>query len=84
MDNRTEDPELDRRKGIDRAQRALECAREDTDTAAIAATVLAYFGENIDTMAALADRAMALNPSSARVGISAVCSGCGQGSPTSY
>ena len=66
MDNRTEDPERDRRKGIDRAQRALERAREDTDTAAIAATVLAYFGENIDTMAALADRAMALNPSSAR------------------
>jgi TolB-like protein/class 3 adenylate cyclase len=66
MDSWTENPRLDHDKGIDRARRALECASEDTDTITIAATVLAYFGEDIKTMMALAARALLFNPSFAR------------------
>jgi adenylate cyclase len=66
MDGWTDDPKSDLRKGVDFARRALERAGEDADTIAIAATVLGYFGEDIGTMAALADRAVSFNPSSAR------------------
>jgi len=66
MDGWTDDPRSDLRKGVDFARRALERAGEDADTNAIAATVLGYFGEDIGTMAGLADRAVSFNPSSAR------------------
>ena len=65
-DGWTEDPEADRRKGIDFARRALEVAGDDPGILANAALALAYFGEDIGAMMALVDRALALNPSFAR------------------
>jgi len=65
-DNRSEDREGDRSKGIDFARRALEVAGDDPLTLVNAAFALAYFGENIGAMMALFDRALALNPSFSR------------------
>jgi adenylate cyclase len=65
-DDRSEDREADRLKGIDFARRALEVARDDPGILVNAAFPLAYFGEDIDAMMALADRALALNPNYAR------------------
>jgi adenylate cyclase len=62
QDNRSEDPEADRLKGADFARRALDVAGDDPRILAIAALALAYFGEDIGAMMALADRALALNP----------------------
>jgi adenylate cyclase len=62
----SEDPAADRRKGIDFARRALEAAGEDPVVLANVAFVLAWFGEDIGAMMALADRAVALNPNFAR------------------
>jgi adenylate cyclase len=62
----TENREQNRRAAIEHAKRALEAAGDDPDTLASAAHALAYFGENIDAMIALVDRAVGLNPSSAR------------------
>ena len=50
---------------MDLARRALHVASDDPGVIARAAQVLAVFGEYIATMIALADRALALNPSSA-------------------
>ena len=61
-----EDPATAERKAVDLARRALQVASDDPDVIARAALVLAVFGEDIGTMMALADRALALNPSSAR------------------
>jgi TolB-like protein len=61
-----EDPATALRKAVDLARRALQVACDDPDVIASAAMVLAVFGEDIDTMIALADHALALNPSSAR------------------
>jgi TolB-like protein len=61
-----EDPATALRKAVDLARRALQVACDDPDVIASAAMVLAVFGEDIDTMMALADHALALNPSSAR------------------
>jgi TolB-like protein/class 3 adenylate cyclase len=66
FDGRSEDPAADRRKGADFARRALEVAGDDPGVLTNAALVLAYFGEDIDAMMALVDRALALNPNSAR------------------
>jgi len=65
-DGWSEDPDADSRKGITFARRALEVADEDPNILAHAAWALAYFGEDIDSMIALVDRALALNPSLAR------------------
>src|SRR5262249_15238858 len=46
-DSQSEDPEADRRKGIDFARRALEVAGEDPSVLANAAQALAFFGEDI-------------------------------------
>ena len=73
----------DRRKGVDLARRALEVARDDPGILANAAFVLAYFGEDIDAMTALVDRALALNPSFARGWFSAAVSGSGPANPIS-
>jgi len=62
----TETPERNRRAAIEHAKRALQAAGNDPDTLAHAAHALAYFGENIDAVMALVDRALGLNPSSAR------------------
>jgi len=63
---RCEDREVDRGKGIGFARRALEVAGDDPGILANAAIALAYFGEDIGTMMALVDRALALNPNYAR------------------
>ena len=65
-DGRSEDPEADRRKGIDFARRALEVAGDDPGVLANAADAASYFGEDLGAMMALVDRALALNPSFAR------------------
>jgi TolB-like protein/class 3 adenylate cyclase len=65
-DGRSKDPETDRRKGIDLARRALRATADDPGTVVNAAATLAFFGEEIDAMVALVDRALALNPSFAR------------------
>ena len=61
-----EDPEANRRKGIDRAQHALRVAGDDPGVLADAALTLGVFGEEIGAMTALVDRALGLNPSYAR------------------
>jgi TolB-like protein len=63
IDGRSKDRDADRLKGIDYAHRALQAARDDPGVLAIAAMVLAYFGEDLGAMTALVDRALALNPS---------------------
>jgi TolB-like protein len=60
-----EDPASARRNAVDLARRALQVAGDDPGVIASAAKVLAVFGEDIGTMMALADQALALNPSSA-------------------
>ena len=62
----SKDPEADTRQAIDFARRALVFARDDPSAVIHAATVLAYFGEDIGSMIALVDRALTLNPSFAR------------------
>src|SRR6516165_2621039 len=66
LDGRSDDPSADRLKGADFARRALGVAGDDPSTLANAAQALAYFGEDIDAMTALVDRALALNPNFAR------------------
>jgi tetratricopeptide (TPR) repeat protein len=61
-----EEPETTRLKGIDLARKALQVAENDPGTLANAAFALAHFGEDIDAMIGLVDRALALNPSYAR------------------
>jgi adenylate cyclase len=63
FDDRSEDREGHRLKGAEFAKRALEVAGDDPGILADAALALAYFGEDIGTMMALVDRALALNPS---------------------
>jgi TolB-like protein/class 3 adenylate cyclase len=65
-DGSAEDPEAERRKGADYARRALQVARDDPGVLANCALALAFFGEDIGAMMALADRALTLNPSFAR------------------
>jgi adenylate cyclase len=66
QDDRSEDPEADRVKGVDFARRALEVASDDPRVSANAAFALAYFGEDIGAMIGLVDRALTLNPNFAR------------------
>jgi adenylate cyclase len=65
-DNRSQDREADALKGADFARRALQESGDDPGVLANAALALAYFGEDIGAMMALVDRALALNPNSAR------------------
>jgi adenylate cyclase len=62
----SQDPEAERREGIDLARRALQAAADDPDTIVNAAGPLAFFGDDIGAMMGLVDRALALNPSFAR------------------
>jgi TolB-like protein len=64
--NQSEDRSADRLKAADFAKRALEVAADDPSVLAYAALALAYLGEDIGAMAALAERALVLNPSFAR------------------
>ena len=66
LDGLSKDSAADGLKGVSFARRALEVADDDPSVLANAAIALAYFGEDIGAMAALADRAVALNPSFAR------------------
>ena len=66
LDGRSEDPEADRRKGADFARRALELAGDDPGVLVNTAQMLVFCGEDIETMTARVDRALALNPSFAR------------------
>jgi adenylate cyclase len=59
----TDDPEATRQKAISLARRALRNADDDAVTLGRAAYVLAYFGEDIDTVTALMDRSLRINPS---------------------
>jgi adenylate cyclase len=65
-DGWAEEPETSRRKAMDLARQALDVGENDPGILANAAFVLAYFGEEIDAMIGLVDRAVALNPSFAR------------------
>jgi len=66
QDGRSADPEMERRRGLDYAKRALEAAGDDPNILANAADALTWFGEDISATMALVDRALALNPSYAR------------------
>ena len=66
FDSRSDNPEGDGRRATDLARQALQVAGDDPGALANAAVVLAYFGEDIDAMMTLVDRALALNPSFAR------------------
>jgi adenylate cyclase len=66
QDGRSGDREADGIKGHDYARRALEVAGDDPAVLANAADALAFFGEDIGAVMALADRALALNPNYAR------------------
>jgi TolB-like protein len=65
-DSNSEDPQADGRRAVELARRSLQVGSEDPGTLANAALVLAYFGEDIDAMLALIDRALMLTPSFAR------------------
>jgi adenylate cyclase len=66
LDGWADEPEMARRKAVDFARQALEVAENEPGTLANAALVLARFGEDIDAMIGLVDRALLLNPSFAR------------------
>jgi TolB-like protein len=60
------DRDVKRQKGIDFGRRAIGVAGNASGVLADAALALACFGEDIDAMIALVDRALAFNPSYAR------------------
>src|SRR5712671_3926476 len=60
------DGEAIRLKGIEFGRRAVEVGGDDPGALADAAMALAAFGEDIDAMMVLVDRALALNPGYAR------------------
>ena len=66
IDGLSTDFAADRSKGADFARRALQVAADDPGILANAAYALAYFGEDINAMMALADRALGFNPNFAR------------------
>jgi len=66
FDGHSDDPRADGNQAVDLARRSLLVGGEDPAIMAHAANVLLYFGEDTNTMIALADRALALSPSFAR------------------
>jgi adenylate cyclase len=62
----TDNPETNRRKGVELAQQALQVAGADPNVLREAAFTLGYFGEDIDPALELIDRALLLNPSFAQ------------------
>jgi TolB-like protein len=62
----SEDHDANCRKGLRRGRQALSVANDDPTVLVNAAFALGYFGENIRAMIALVDKALSLNPSSAR------------------
>jgi adenylate cyclase len=65
-DGGVEEPEEARRRASDLARQALEVGDNDPNILASVALVLSYSDEDIGALIALVDRALALNPSSAR------------------
>jgi TolB-like protein/class 3 adenylate cyclase len=65
-DGSTPDGDRNKQKAIEFAHRALAVAGDDSGVLAEAAYALACFGEDIDAMIALVDRALGFNPSYAR------------------
>jgi TolB-like protein/class 3 adenylate cyclase len=61
-----DDPEANRRKGIDLARQAIRFAPDDPEALATGGFALGYFGEDIDGAIRLIDRSLSLNPSFAR------------------
>jgi adenylate cyclase len=61
----TDDPEKERKIGIERARQALQCAYHDPNVVFTAAGALADFGGDIAILTGLIDNALAHNPSSA-------------------
>jgi adenylate cyclase len=59
----TVDRERNQRTGVDLARRALRVGPDDPDVLAIAAFVLAWYGEDINFAIGLIDRCLSLNPS---------------------
>jgi adenylate cyclase len=57
-----DDLETNRREALDAARQALEAVRSDPSAIIRAAMVLAYFGDDINAMMSLVDRALELNP----------------------
>lgn len=66
LDGRSDDPAAHRRMGLEFGQRALQVAGDDPAVLANAALALAFFGEDIDAMTALVERALVLNSNYAR------------------
>jgi adenylate cyclase len=66
FDGWADEPETNRRKGVELARQALQAAENDPGILVNSAQVLAQFGEDIGAMIGLVDRALALNPSFAR------------------
>jgi len=66
IDGWAQEPEINRRKGIDLARQALQVAQNDPGTLVNAAYALANFDEDFGAMVGLVDRGLALNPSFAR------------------
>ncbi len=61
-----DDREINRRKGVSLARRAVQAANDDPAALGAGAFVLSYFGGDINTTCGLMDRALMLNPSFAR------------------
>jgi adenylate cyclase len=59
----TDDPDANRREGLDLARQALRAAGEDPNVLGRVAYVFGNLGEDIDAAIALIDRAVELNPS---------------------
>jgi tetratricopeptide (TPR) repeat protein len=59
----TDDPEANRREGVERARQALRYGGDDACTLGRAAYALGHFGEDIDAAIALIERSLQINPS---------------------
>jgi TolB-like protein len=66
-DGSSTEPAFDSRRSVDFARRALQVAGDDPGTLANGALALAYYGEDIGATITMVDRALALNPSFARL-----------------
>ena len=61
-----EDSEINRRRSLDLARRAVRVASDDPGVLGHVAFVFVYFGEDIDSAIGMIERCLALNPSFAR------------------
>jgi TolB-like protein/class 3 adenylate cyclase len=67
-----EDSEMNRRKSLDLARRAVRVAPDDPGVLGHVAFVFGYFGEDIDSAIGMIERCLALNPSFARERLSKI------------